>query len=78
MNRVEFTKTASGVVIGGHYSAPPPAPSKDAEFLQAALLNRSPNYAMRVLDVLERNIGRVCVGMIVLGLVAGVVKGLLS
>lgn len=68
--------TKAGITIGCAFREPSPQPSRDAELIQAAILNRSPNYAMRVLDVLERNIGRVCVGMIVLGLVAGVVKGL--
>jgi hypothetical protein len=40
MHRCEFTKTETGIVIGGAYVRPSEWPSEDAEVLQKALLRR--------------------------------------
>lgn len=76
IGRSEYTKTRSGLIIGSAFVERPPAPSRDAEFLQSALLNTAPHYAERVLDFLERHTVRVALWIIASAFVIGAVKGL--
>lgn len=78
IGRGEYTKTRSGLIIGSAFVERPPAPSRDAEFLQSALLNTAPHYAERVLDFLERNLGKLAASIIIGGLVFGMLKRLLA
>lgn len=41
--------TRTGIVIGGAYSPPPPAPSRDAEVIQATLLKARRSEAQSLL-----------------------------
>lgn len=76
IGRSEYTKTTSGIVIGGAYVPPAPPPSRDAEFLQAALLSDDSHYGERALDFVERHLTKVAIAIIVSAFVIGAIKGL--
>lgn len=76
--KVALTRTPTGIAIGCAYTAPPPLPSKDAEHVQRALLDRETHYAERALDFLERLFSaRLMLAIAAVGFIAGTVKGLL-
>lgn len=85
IGRSEYTKTRTGIVIGGAWVEPSPAPGSDAELVQSALLGQErANIAERALDAvegamrfIERRLGRIVLLLIVGGFAAGVLKRVL-
>lgn len=74
IGRSEYTKTTSGIVIGGAYVPPAPAPSRDAELVQAALLSDDSHYGERALDFVERHLVKAAIALIVSAFVIGFLK----
>lgn len=73
MDTDRFTVTRKGIVIGGHFIAPPPEPSRDAELVQDALLRtrriqapaaNEPSHAP-VTTIGHRVVFAVCVAILV-------------
>lgn len=67
MNRSNLVTTRTGLTIGGHYVPPPPAQSRDADAIQAALLGDEASLFERALDWWNRNTVRMFIIMVGVG-----------
>ena len=73
MQRHEFKRTSTGIVIGGHYVRRPPQMSRDADFLQSAMLCPVPRTRRTVIEWCDENALRILAGFMVGSAVVGLI-----
>lgn len=76
MNRSNLVTTRTGLTIGSAYIPPIPQQSRDADAIQAALLEPAAPLWERGLDVFNRYTPHVFAGVVVLGILLGLSRPL--